>query len=159
MKEAFRERACPLHGYTLDRQLELMTRIYNIAERKQFTGAEIQGAAESVLLSVTITLAARGDADPPLEVRPLNKDGTDTVPAQLDPDFLFAVSPRAHKESTHGPQVEGCRQLRRRGDRATVDKVRRLRETHEAFKAGQTTKRPGQGKKPSRWGSRSFLSK
>jgi hypothetical protein len=89
---------------------------------------------------------------PPLEARPLNEDGTDTVPAQLDPDYLFAVAPRAHKESTHGPQVEGRGQLRRRGDRATVDKVRRLAEKHEAFLERQRTKAPGRmERKPSRW--------
>ena len=46
--------------------------------------------------------ATQFDHDPALGLRPLNEDGTDTVPPQLDPKHIVPRSTPAHRTKTTG---------------------------------------------------------
>jgi len=54
------------------------------------------------------------DHHPPLELRNLNDEGTDYEPAQLDPDYLFALRRPCHREKTKQDLKDIAKARRRR---------------------------------------------
>lgn len=94
---------------------------------------------------------------PGLATRPIREDGKDYIPAQLDPDYLFAVARQPHDVSTNGPDVEQKHLLRKDHDKARAQRTRDLRDSHRAHLRAMSEKKPGQ-KRPrsSRWPSRPF---
>ena len=97
---------------------------------------------------------------PGLGTRPVRMDGSDYEPAQLDPDFLFAVAPDSHLEATNGPQVEKKHLLRKDHDKSKASRTRGLRSAHRAHLQYVEEKMPGQ-KRPtsSRWPKHPFPSR
>jgi hypothetical protein len=71
--------------------------------------------------------------EPPLVCRPLNADGTDTDPPQLDPRHIIPMASQAHKARTPG-------------DLKTGAKVKRLEKAEAAHRARLIEKaQPGFG--------------
>ena len=67
--------------------------------------------------------------DPPIELRPLNDAGTDTVPPMNDPRHIVPMSKEAHKKETFGdPAVPLSGHISR------IAKTKRLEEKHVAFR-------------------------
>jgi len=80
------------------------------------------------------------DHRPPLALRAIADDGSDFVPAQLDPDYIAALHPDAHRAKTSEDQTR-------------IAKAKRL-----AAKGG-LSKRTGDresGSRQSRWPKRAF---
>lgn len=48
----------------------------------------------------------RADHRPPLWQREVNADGTDYIPAQLDPDFIQILHPKCHDRLTFGRAID-----------------------------------------------------
>lgn len=85
--------------------------------------------------------------DPPLGIRPVNEDGTDYIPPQLDPNHLFLVVPDAHDEDTNGPRdLEKGHMLPKRHTKSKVSKSKRVRKKWGEHKKGQATKTFGKRK-------------
>ena len=100
------------------------------------------------------------DHEPPLDLRPVNDDGTDYVPAQHDPAYLFAVLPGGHKAKTNGKAVEKKHLLRADHDQGRIAKTRSLRTSHQEHLDRQAKKQCGQKRTPSgRWPRRPFARK
>lgn len=65
------------------------------------------------------------DHHPAVATRPLNDAGTDTIPPQLDPDYIFARVRGCHKTKTYhplGPHTS------LNSDRHAIDKIKRIRK-------------------------------
>jgi hypothetical protein len=94
---------------------------------------------------------------PPLSIRPVRPDGRDYEPGQLDPDYLFAVHPRAHKASTDGPDVEKRHLLRPTSDKSKAKRTRDLRTSYKEHLEAMANKEPGKPRQTrGRWPRRPF---
>ncbi|ACB80879.1 hypothetical protein Mpop_2724 [Methylorubrum populi BJ001] len=94
---------------------------------------------------------------PGLGVRPVRADGSDYEPAQLDPEYLFAVLPADHDEATNGPRVEKKHLLRKDHDKAKASRTKDLRASHREHVRFMEEKKPGQKRpKSGRWPKRDF---
>lgn len=72
--------------------------------------------------------ATQFDHDPALGLRPLNEDGTDTVPPQLDPKYITPRSTVAHRTKTTGTPPGQKVVHVANGDLHKIGKVKRLEE-------------------------------
>ena len=68
------------------------------------------------------------DHDPALGLRPVNADGTDYDPPQLDPRFIVPRETGEHARKTDGDHVPLS------GDKSKIAKTKRLEEKHGAFR-------------------------
>lgn len=74
------------------------------------------------------------DHDPALNFRPMNKDGSDTIPPANDPANLIYRARADHKAKTFGPGGE--KRIHTRGsDVSEPRRLDRLSEKHKAFRA------------------------
>lgn len=62
------------------------------------------------------------DHSPALKLRPINEDGTDYVPAQLDPKYIVARCAKSHAAKTFGPSKASSIG----GDIHAIAKVKRI---------------------------------
>lgn len=62
--------------------------------------------------------------EPPLALREVNEAGTDYIPAQHDPNFLYAELKACHREESYHPRSKATSIG---SDRHAIDKTRRLR--------------------------------
>lgn len=100
------------------------------------------------------------DHDPALELRPLNEDGTDTVPPQLDPGHIFMLRVEDHKAKTFGRRGESDLSISYQGDVSRIAKARRLTAEQERFRERLLAKEAGQQREESsRWPKRKFQSR
>lgn len=60
---------------------------------------------------------------PPLAIREVNAAGTDYMPAQHDPDYIFAMVPECHRKETYHPRSKATSL---NSDRHAIDKTKRL---------------------------------
>jgi hypothetical protein len=66
--------------------------------------------------------------NPPIELRPLNEDGTDTVPPMNDPRHIEPMLSEAHKRETFGDPA-----IPLSGDVSKIAKTKRLEKKTERF--------------------------
>lgn len=66
---------------------------------------------------------ARFNHNPPLALRQINDDETDTIPASNDPHYIEMLTPDCDDKQTNGVKVKHGRAG---GDRHAIDKVRRI---------------------------------
>lgn len=63
------------------------------------------------------------DHSPPIALREVSADGTDTVPPMNDPDYIFAMSPDCHQSKTSHPRG---RHTSLDSDQHAITKAKRL---------------------------------
>lgn len=76
--------------------------------------------------------ATQFDHDPALGLRPLNEDGTDTVPPQLDPKHIVPRSTPAHRTKTTGTPPGQKVVHVANGDQHKIAKAARLERARRA---------------------------
>jgi hypothetical protein len=114
---------------------------------------------EVALRAMGLTIKrVRFDHNPPLELRPLNADGTDTVPPANDPTYLQILTIEDHATKTFGTKATTAG-----SDIQKIASSKRLRADQEEFrrrmlaKAGQgdpDDEPPPARKRKSRWPTR-----
>lgn len=62
------------------------------------------------------------DHSPPIRLREVNAERTDTIPPMNDPDHIFAMLPKCHARKTNGSKATSAG-----SDKHAIAKVRRLR--------------------------------
>ena len=82
--------------------------------------------------------ATQFDHDPALGLRPLNEDGTDTVPPQLDPKHIVPRSTAAHRTKTTGTPPGQKVVTVANGDIHKIAKAKRIEEERLAVASGFT---------------------
>lgn len=86
----------------------------------------------------------RWDHDPALELRPMNEDGTDTIPPASDPAYIQLLVPEEHDRKTFGTKATSAG-----SDIHKIAKHRRITASQEEFRRTLLAK-AGQGEPPPR---------
>lgn len=91
--------------------------------------------------------------EPALGLRAINDAGTDYVPAQHDPDYIFIRSKPEHSKLTNKDNGTG------RSDKGAIAHVRHLTKDQEEFRRRLLAKGADAARPKSRWGSRKLQSR